>query len=301
MKQFILFLSALTIVSNALAQQLPVSAHFFTEANLENPALVHRNFIKYDMPLSIDLGYRYQWVDLEEAPRTAIGKFQYFNEDFNVFFGGSIISDITHPTSFTGLMIHGAYRIRFNRSLYGTVGLRGGIYQYAVKGADLIFLEQDDVASQNINKFVPDLSIGASLYWKNKFFIGLSIPQALGFDIHFKDGNSNFNIQRVPHYYLQMGGIFSVYNESWLEPSISIKYLPELPLFYELLLKYERQELFWVGVGGANSGNMHLEAGFILKGGGINNNLFRIGYGFNSYFNSYGVDFGPTHEIKFTF
>ncbi len=295
------FFIVILILTEGKTQQLSASTPTWSTSNIENPALIHRSYLKYDLPLSIDLNYRYQWVNIEDSPKTAIGNIQYFNDDNHIAMGATIINDATNPTSFTGLVINGAYQLVFNKDLYATIGLSGGIYQYRVKGDELNFLEGEDIASQNISKFYPDFSIGASLYIDD-FFIGISLPQTFAIDLSFRDANNDFNIQRVRHYNMILGGIFSLYNDSWLEPSLNVKYLPNLPVLVDALLKYERNEIFWLGVGGATSGKVHLETGFILQSYGHHSGgLFRLGYGYNYFFNSYGVNFGSAHEIKLTY
>ncbi|HFC01055.1 MAG TPA: type IX secretion system membrane protein PorP/SprF [Phaeodactylibacter sp.] len=301
MKYLITSLLTTMMLTLSVAQQLPASASFWT-TNIENPSLIHPNFIKYDMPLTANASYRYQWVGLKDAPRTALGNFQYFSEDFHFLVGGTLINDVTHPTGFTGLVLNGAYQLEFSQDLYATIGLSGGLYQYRVKGSDLKFLEGGDIASQNVNKLFPDFSVGATLFFQNKYFIGLSVPQTLGLNLNFRKENNDFNIQRVRHYYLTTGAIFSLEDDSWFEPTINVKYLPNIPVLVDVLLKYERQEIFWLGLGGASSGKIHLEAGFILRANGYHNDsLFKLGYAFNQFFGEYGMNFGSAHEIKFTY
>jgi len=183
------------------AQQLPSFSGNEIQESITNPAKIHSSHYKYDHNVNAGVMYRYQWVGLDDAPRTLIGNFDFFNEDLKMNFGGSIINDQTGPLSYTGLYIKGAYQIKLTDILELGVGLSGGLLQYRVKGTDLNFLEAGDIGQENLTKFFPDFSLGAMLYIDKKYYFGISIPQTFNLNLLYRTDNNDFNITRVPHYY----------------------------------------------------------------------------------------------------
>ncbi len=302
MKNLTIYILLLTgFASNLGAQQLPISNFYLASTNIENPANIENNYLKYDMPLTVNVGYHYQWAGLDDSPRTVVGNFQYFNDENNILFGGTFIHDATNPLSFSGLMAQGAYRIKMSNDLFATVGLSGGLFQYAVKASDIDFLEREDVTAQNIKKIYPDFTLGATMVWKNKYKFAISIPQTFGLNLNFRKNESDFHIQKTQHFYSNISGTYKLANNSWFEPSLGIRYINGLPLLVEGLINYEVQEIFWFGIGGSNAKNIHIEAGFIINTGNYSDNMIKIGYGYNNHLNDVNAYFGSTHEIKFTY
>ncbi len=283
------------------SQQLPISNFYLATTNIDNPANIEPNYLKYNMPLTINVGYHYQWAGLEESPKTLVGNFQYFNDENNFVFGGTFIHDATNPLSFTGVLVQGAYKIQMTNNLFATVGISGGLYQYAVNASKIDFLDKEDVANQNIKKIYPDFTLGATLVWKEKYKFAFSVPQTFGLNLNFRKDQNDFNIHKTQHYYSNISSTYKLSNSSWFEPSLGIRYINGLPILIEGLINYEVQEKFWFGIGGSNAKNLHIEAGFIINTGNYSDNMMKIGYGFNSHLNAVNAYFGSTHEIKFTY
>jgi len=215
-------------------------------------------------------------------------------------FGGSIINDQTGPLSYTGLYIKGAYQIKLTDILELGVGLSGGLLQYRVKGTDLNFLEAGDIGQENLTKFFPDFSLGAMLYIDKKYYFGISIPQTFNLNLLYRTDNNDFNITRVPHYYGIAGAHYPIDRDNWLELAVWGKYVENTPFHIGGNFRYEFKEKFWVGIGGASSGEFSAEAGVILNLGG-GDNLLRFGYVYSNFFNSYGPNFGSAHELRATY
>lgn len=297
--QWMLLLGWMFLLSqnNLTAQQLPLMST--QSAQNFNPSIINADYFKNYAPTDISLRYRYQWTDLKDAPQSLIAHFSHWNEDYSLLFGGSLISDQTGPTGFTGLYGKIGYGINLSDDLLLSVALRGGAVQYRVKGNDLVFLEPDDVATEFDAKFFPDFSIGATLYFNEQYYVGISVPQVLGVDLTFNKNNNDFNIQRVQHYHGIVGTFFNFYDESRLDLSSEVRYLQNIPLHFMGRIKYEYQQLFWVGLAVANSSEVSADIGLLLNVG-REDRLLRIGYAFSNYFQRYGPAFGNAHELGFT-
>lgn len=282
---------------NLDAQQLPLLST--QSAENYNPSIINADYFKKFSPTSISMRYRYQWTGLKDAPKSLIGHFAHYNEDYSLLFGGSLISDQTGPTGFTGLYGKIGYGINISDDLLLSIALRGGMVQYRVKGNELTFLEAGDIASSVDSKLFPDFSLGATLYFDERYYIGISVPQLIGIDLKYTKEDNDFKIQRVQHYHGIAGTFFNFEDESSLDLSSEVRYLENVPLHLMGRIKYEYQRLFWVGLGVANSREVSADIGVLLNAG-KNDNLIRLGYAFSNYFQKYGPAFGSTHEIGFT-
>jgi len=290
---FIFFLS----LSYSMAQQLPLLST--QSAENFNPSIIHSDYFQNYTPTNISVRYRYQWIGLKDAPRSLISHFAHWNEDYNLLFGGSLISDQTGPTGFTGLYGKVGYGINLSDDLLLTIALRGGVVQYRVKGDELTFLEPDDVATEFDSKLFPDFSLGATLYFDERYYVGFSVPQVLGIDLKFNKNDNDFKIQRVRHFHGIAGTVIPFEDASRIDLSSEVRFLQNVPLHFMGRIRYEYQKLFWVGLGVANSGEASADIGVILNVG-RDDKLLRLGYAFSNYFQEYGPAFGSTHEIGFT-
>jgi len=284
------------------AQLLPINTLSIGKSPYEQPAFIQGNYWKYDTHLSIDLNYRQQWTGLENAPKTTMGSVQYFNEDNHLLLGGTIINDDTSPTNLYGLQLRSAYQIMISSKLNITIGLSGGFFQYRLDISALDFLEEEIVNDQMNNAIFPEFNLGSVLFFDNQYYFGLSLNQFLGSKISVGLNNDNNNVIIQRHITAMGGAYIKLQRDSWIEPSFNLRYIPNQRLYWELLFKYELEEKFWLGIGVADFGNLHLEAGLIFTQSNTQSgNMFRLGYGFNNYFNTYGPAFGSAHEIKLTY
>jgi hypothetical protein len=152
----------------ALGQQLPLWSQF-REFNYQyNPAAhdyfsVEENYNHLD----IDLAYRLSWTSIQGAPRTALLGGQYFNDDLNMIFGGSLTHDQFGPTSFTGIQLQYAYRINFSdrKDHALAIGLSGILSFLRVNGADLEARNPGDVLFNSNVVNASTFNVGAGLYY----------------------------------------------------------------------------------------------------------------------------------------
>lgn len=297
---FIKKISLLTILfglficnKNLVAQQLP---YFIKNQDSYNPSFISNEYFKLSLPSHIGVQYRYQWVDIEDAPRTLVANFSHFSEDYNFSFGGNLISDQTGPTSFTGIYGKAAYAIPFSRDWLLSVGLTGGMVQYRIRGDELFFLESGDVDNGSLTKFFPDFGVGATLYFDEKYYLSFTIPQTFGLNLNFRENLNTVLTQRVRHYYATVGAFIPLNGNSWIEPSAEVRYVENVPILFSGRLRYEYQERFWIGLNASSAKALGIDAG-IMWDVGYNGNAFKLGYAFTNFFQTYGPHFGMTHEI----
>lgn len=295
-KIILLFLSTLLITGIAIGQQLPIFSQYQEGDHFTNPALLSNGLLKYELNSTGSLTYRNQWTQIKNAPRTALGRYEHWNDDKNLFYGGSLIFDQTGPTSFIGIFGKIGYGINFNKDWMLSVALSGGLVQYRIKAGELNFLEEGDVAQSNATRIYPDVGLGAVLYFQKKYFVGFSMPQIIGLNTTFSNNENDFNIQRVRHYYGVAGGLIPI-NNNWIEVSAYGRYVPNIPVLVGINLRYDFNNIFWIGAGGSTAGAMDLEGGLIFSTGDYGAPL-RVGYGITNYFSEFNLNYGFVHEIK---
>ncbi len=273
-------------------QQLPLLQQ---QVEHRNPAFIPANFQKYNYSTQASIGYNLQWVALEDAPRTLSADFTNWNEDFGLLYGGNIIHDETGPTQFTGVSGKIGYGLQFSKNWLLTTSLKGGMIMYRVKGDQLDFLDSGDFTEAGASKLYPDISLGSMLYFREKYYLGFSIPQIFGLNLNFKEEGGDYNIQRDRHYYGVAGVRFDLYMDSWLDISSEVQYLPEAPILFSGNLVYDFREMFWTTVSYSTANRMRFGGGVFSNLGG---NQLSIGYVFSHFFQRYGPAYGGSHELR---
>jgi len=276
-------------------QQLPLLQH---QIEHRNPAFVPANFQKYDYATQASIGYNHQWIGLEDAPRTISGDFTTWDDDFSLLYGGNIIQDETGPTQFTGISGKFGYGIQFSRNLLLIAAIKGGLVQYRIKGNQLNFLDSGDFTEAGTSKLYPDISLGSMLYFRKKFYMGFSIPQVFGLNLKFEEENGDYNLQRDRHYYGVTGVRFALFMGSWLDISSEVHYIPETPILFSFNLVHDFREIYWITASYSSANRMRTGGGIFHD---IGINRLSIGYVFSHFFQSYGPNFGGTHELQIAY
>ncbi len=306
----ILPLFLLSLASFAMhAQQLSLFTQYRENATIINPAAIEGDFFAYGKNLTFGASYRQQWVGLTNGPRTQILRGSYLNTEYSgvtLLAGGQIINDQTGPTGFTGIYGRIGGVVTEDPEYSGlSIGLSAGLVQYRVNASDIRLRDPNDVIGQQDQaQLFPDVGLGIYYYQLvgdgNFFYTGLSIPQVIGLDLTFQDENGEFFTKRIQHFYGLLGFYKFFSDDSFLEPSVWVKYAPNAPINADINLRYQTPSSFWLGTGVSTGGNFHVDAGIII-GQNTFDNIIRVGYGFDYSFSSFGPTAGSTHEINLTF
>lgn len=308
-----LFLFALALIPfGASAQQLSLFTQYRENATLINPAAIESDFFAYGQNLTFGASNRVQWAGLSNSPRTQTLRASYLNTEYSgvtLLAGGYIINDVTGPTGFTGLYGRIGGVVSGDPEYSGLAfALSGGLVQYRVKASEITLRDDGDViGNQNQSQLFPDVGLGVFYYSAfgrgsdNYFYAGISVPQIIGLDLTFQDENGEFYTKRIQHFYGQLGLYKFFDDDSFLEPSLWVKYAPNAPMNVDVNLRYQLPSSIWMGAGISSGKNFHLEAGFALGENVGFDNTLRFGYGFDYSFSSFGPSAGYTHEINLTF
>ncbi|NJN34733.1 MAG: PorP/SprF family type IX secretion system membrane protein [Saprospiraceae bacterium] len=295
------------------AQQIPLFTQYREMQGVINPATINYDFFTDGYKTSFGATIRQQWSDITGSPATQILRGEHFMADrtgFAPLFGGYVIRDQTGPTGFTG--VYGRFGGVFTADpeFSGlSIALVGGAVQYRVNTSQLKLRDPNDIrAQEDRTQIYPDLGAGIYYYQRmdgvfdqDYFYAGLSVPQMFGLDLTFPtDDSRQFRTKRVQHFYANVGWYHFLTENSFIEPTAWVKYTAGVPLSIDLNVRYQMPN-FWVGLGTSLQGNLHGETGLIIgKSLGLERN-FKIGYGFDYSFQSYGPYVGATHEVNLSF
>jgi type IX secretion system PorP/SprF family membrane protein len=317
MTRFMLIVAVLmvTSVSALQAQQLTLFTQYRDNASILNPASVESDFFAFEQNISFGASYRAQWVGLQNGPRTQTlrGSYMHTNGNSAVTFmgGGFIMNDQTGPTGFTGLYGRVAGIISPDPYEGGfVIGLSAGAVNFRIDASEIRLREEGDIlGSSDQSQIFPDVGVGLYYYkavgrQDDYFYTGISVPQVFGLDLTFKDEADEYVTTRIQHYYGMVGYIKKFrdhYNNDFnsahfLEPSIWLKYTENAPTNVDFNLRYYMPINVWIGAGASTGGNFHAETGVNLSRD--YDRVFRVGYGYDYSFSTFGPTAGATHEIN---
>jgi type IX secretion system PorP/SprF family membrane protein len=295
------------------AQQIPLFTQYREAQGVINPASINYDFFTDRHKTSFGASMRRQWTEISNAPTTQILRGEHFMADRNgvsLLAGGYLMNDQTGPTGFTGVYGRFATVFTSDATFNGlSVGLSAGAVQYRIKTSEIKLHDPNDIrALTDRMQIYPDIGAGIFYYQRmdgvfdeDYFYAGVSVPQLMGLDIQFANDNSKFSTRRVQHYFANVGWYHFINDNSFIEPSAWVKYTPDVPFNIDLNVRYQMASSLWVGVGTSLKGKIHAETGVILgKAMGMSSN-FKIGYGFDYSFQSYGPYVGTTHEFNLGF
>jgi len=292
------------------AQQLSLFTQYREHLTLINPAAVESDYLAFGQNLVFGGSFRAQWTAIEGGPSTQVLRGSYFMDDYSgvtMQFGGHIINDQTGPTGFTGIYGRVAGVLSDDPEFGGfALGLTAGAVQYRVDGREINVRDEGDlIVDENFTQWYPDLGLGLYYYTMlggnldgDYFYAGVSVPQLIGLDLSFQNENGEFSVKRIQHIFANVGMYKFFDDVSFLEPSVWFRYAPGAPFSADFNLRYQLPAPIWIGTGASTDGNFHFETGLTL---GLYNdwsNIFKIGYGFDYSFSSFGPFVGSTHEIN---
>ncbi|PHN04950.1 PorP/SprF family type IX secretion system membrane protein [Flavilitoribacter nigricans] len=308
----------LLISLSVSAQQLPLFTQYRENATIINPAAMESDFFAYGNNVTLGASYRAQWVGISGSPRTQTIRGSFLSmggAGVNLTAGGYLINDVTGPTGFTGFYGRVGGVLGADPEYSGlAIGISGGMVQYRIDANKVNVRDVGDpVAAQDNSQLFPDLGVGIYFYNtvgdNNYFYVGASAPQLFGLNLLFEDENGDFSVERIRHYYAQLGYYIFFDNDSFVELSSWGKYVQGAPFNIDFNIRYQLPTALWIGTGmgkgststGPKSTNFHIDAGVVLGEAAGFDSTIRFGYGFDYSFSSFGPTAGSTHEVNLTY
>lgn len=300
------------------AQQKPHYTQYVLNNYILNPAL--SGIENYT---DVKIGGRDQWVGLDGAPRTMyltihapIGKKDYKTSATSYHVPGenprgtnywsnytasephhgvglSIMDDRTGLYNRFSATVSYAYHLGLSARTNIAAGFAAGIQNISRNGAKSTFNNNDpaDPAQGNvadIYKIRPDLSAGIWVYSAD-YFLGLSAQQIIPQKVAFTDDTLGFKL--VPHLFATAGYRFLINEDVNAIPSVMVKYVSPIDPQFDLNVKLQYQDLFWVG------GSYRYKDGYAAMVGLNVANTFNIGYAYDFTQTPLNTVNKGTHEL----
>lgn len=306
-------LFGLLACTSSKAQQLPLFTQYREQQTLINPAFVGGDFILYQYARSFGATWRTQQLDLAKGnPTTQILRGDFLMKTDKRFFGLAMgfqfLNDRSGPTSSTGFYGRlASFGSQDSRKSGFSVGLNAGFMRHQLLGDAISWHDAGDVVGQQrYSATTMDIGIGGFAY--NSFsentndvvYVGVSVPQAFSTGTAF-DGQA-FSLPRLPHVYLTAGFYKFIYGQTFIEPSVWVRYVTNTPLSINLNLRSQLGRIVSVGVGYSSASALTGELGFLLgEAVGLHSSAFKVGYGFSKTLdNGHTNVFTNAHEVSLT-
>lgn len=282
-----LLLSCLVVlVMNANGQQLPQLTQYQFNDYIFNPAIAgSRPFFE------LRSGHRYQWVGIQDAPRT----FTFSGTTpvgVKMGVGGYLFTDIVGPTRRTGFQLSYAYHLRLTEDVKLSLSVSAGLLQFLIDGSKIQFHDPGDpvLDDQLRGELLPDAKFGFYLYGE-RFWFGATAPQLLRNKVTFLD-EAGETLSRMEDHYYAMGGYRFPLGEDWkLEPSFLVKYTSPVPAKIDLNATVRYKDTFWLGAGYRTNDAYCAMVGYWLK------KTFQFGYSYDIITSNLRNYSTGTHEV----
>jgi len=315
MRKFIIALGLVVSTMAVKAQQTPQYTQYMVNPYLYNPALAGSEDY-----IDIKAGYRAQWVGLENAPTTMYisahapikeHTLRHQRNDHKAYpgIGGFVMQDETGPIS--NLKFNGSFSYNLQISdgkWYGalhhsdgvrlTLGMSLGVDQYQIDGSKLKLENSEDpiLIDGEMTKITPDASLGAWLYFGDKFYVGLSANQILNSNVEF-DGIDYENVESfgrlAPHYNFVAGTKLDIGYDLYLIPSVMIKGVAGAPVSWDLNTRIDYQDRYYGGISYRHQDAIALLGGLVL---GKKRNI-EIAYSYDITVSNIAAYSNGSHEV----
>jgi hypothetical protein len=244
MKRLLLFALNLLVFIDCRSQQLQTSSLYEMQSLLHNPAtagLFQDNLI--------GASYRTQWSGISGSPRTAMLFGSYNLKKENVGLGGYLFSDVTGPTSRTGLSASFAKHLKMKDGSVWSVGIEARGLQFGIA------------------------------YQKNDLRLGASVSQLVQSKLGFYNGTTTLaeEARLYRHYYFHGSYSWQIDESTEITPNLMVIYLPNAPVEVQGGFRVEHKQLFWWGLGFRSKQSAILSAGLQMQ------KRISFGYSFDIY------------------
>ncbi len=179
--------------------------------------------------LSMNVIHRTQWLGVKGAPHSQTFTVHTPMKGFDrLGFGLSIINQNVGSSQALTANLSYAYRIRLGESPYaGTiaVGMQGGMTNWRANLTDLdVYNTTDEAFSEQFPSFwLPNFGFGI-YYYSQYYFVGISSPNLLEYDLRDKDVTTDRNARTFRHYYLTAGGAIPIKGDDLVfKPMIMVR------------------------------------------------------------------------------
>jgi type IX secretion system PorP/SprF family membrane protein len=223
------------------AQQLPQFSQYIFNGLHINPG-----YAGYKNEGYVQTTYRSQWVNFPGAPRTMSLTADLSANEGRMGFGVSYVRDRIGLTESNLAMLTYAYRINTGDRGRLSLGISGGISEYAFDPSDIITVNPDDptLPVSRVAATAPNMNTGI-FYHNDRFYAGISAYNMIGRQALLREDIAvafhDF------HYYLTFGGMVDLSDNVQLKPSVLLKHVKGSPTSYDLNAMFLFMDRVWLG------------------------------------------------------
>ncbi|MBL4744740.1 MAG: type IX secretion system membrane protein PorP/SprF [Flavobacteriaceae bacterium] len=218
----IVLVITLLIGIQVFAQQAPLYTQYYNNFSLINPAYTGSHGL-----FTATANIRSQWVGEPGSPETQTLSI-HGPTGKNVGLGLSIVNDKVFVLNETHVYADFSYSIYPSETSTLAFGLKAG---GSFLNVDLLELgiENDDLFSENINEFNPNIGVGA-FYYTNRFYASLSTVNILQTKHYSKNSTVVSSASNEIIFYLSSGYVFNLSDDFKIRPSFMLRAVNNSPL-----------------------------------------------------------------------
>ncbi|MEI6509258.1 MAG: type IX secretion system membrane protein PorP/SprF [Bacteroidota bacterium] len=239
MKKISIIFVTLILVLKSAAQQDPMYTQYWINASILNPAQTAADGIT-----SLNLTGRYQWVNVNGAPKT--GSLSFVTMPVNrLGIGASYVYDEIGPVKSSTVNADVAYHLNVSKNWIVTLGTRLSVNNTNMNLRDLSTDQSGDpMFSQNMNTGMkPNIGFGFLVH-NDRFYFGFSQPRSIEYDL---SSSTYMNSKILPHRFAYMGYNISLNDEIDLRPSVLCREVNYAPVQFDANLVAEFKQKISVG------------------------------------------------------
>ncbi len=266
-------------------QQDPQYTQYMYNMNVMNPA-----YAGSQGTLSIGVLGRTQWVGLPGAPRTITANIHApVGEKLGL--GFSAIADEIGPVKEQNAYADFSYTIETSEEGRLALGIKAGFTFQDINFLSLSIDQQgDELFANNLNEVYPNIGAGA-FYYKEDFYVGLSMPNILR-TRHFEKSNGFVSTaSEEMHVFLTSGYVFDLSYDLKLKPSVMLKAVTGAPLSIDLSVNALLFDKFELGLSWRVDDSVSGMVNFLAA------RNFRIGYAYDHTLTNLGDFNSGSHEL----
>lgn len=271
--------------TQVFTQQVPHYTQFMFNSYAINPAIAGtHNYYQ------IRMNGRFQWAGITDPPQTNSLSVYGPHATKDMGFGGHLYTDVTGPSSRTGVYGSYAYNLIVNDLMRLSMGLSMGFLQNKIDGTKIDLIEQDPaLLNSSGSAFAPDASFGLFLY-SSDFHVGFSVHQLFNNKLNYYDAKLGIN-KLKSHFYLTGGYKYRINHDFAVEPSIILKGTTPVPIQMDFNVRGIYQEMIWLGL------SIRTQDAFSILLGYMHENKFVFGYSYDISVSDIRKFNSGSHEI----
>jgi type IX secretion system PorP/SprF family membrane protein len=274
-----------------MAQQIPHYSQFWFNDFVTNPA-----FAGTKPFYQAKSDNRYQWVGVNDAPKTFILSAFGPERKKDMGYGVQLFSDVTGPTSRLGFYGSYAYNLRLKDDIRISMGISLGLLQYKIDGSQIKLHDLNDpsLGTEVYAEFVPDADFGVLIYGKN-WHGGIIAKQLFNYKLNFDDVNA-LGINTLKTHFAMHGAYRYDIDDEWaVEPYALLKFMYPVPLQIDLGARGIWRKMAWFGVSWRSSDAIALMIGYEYE------EQISFGYSYDITISDLNQASSGTHEIMVGF